>query len=109
MIKRRYGLGAEFFRLANVVARKASVSSLVQPILDELVRETGETAPFATYQPAQRGVAYVAKSDSPHSLRFRIDLFQPVSPEWAPPASPSWLSCPRKSRPPPSHSRGPRQ
>jgi len=81
-VKRRYGIGAEFFRLANVVARKASTASLVQPILDELARETGETALFAAYQPAQHGVAYVAKSDSPHSLRFRIDLFQPVSPEW---------------------------
>jgi DNA-binding IclR family transcriptional regulator len=81
-VKRRYGIGAEFFRLANVVARKTSMASLVQPLLDDLAHKTGETALFAAYLPAQHSVAYVAKADSPHSLRFRIDLFQSVPPEW---------------------------
>ena len=48
-IKRRYAIGSEFFRLANLIAHKTSYASLVQPILDELARETGETALFAAY------------------------------------------------------------
>ena len=82
MVKRRYGVGSEFVRLANLVAHKTSFATLVQPLLDELARETGETALFAAYLSTQHSVAYAAKSDSPHSLRFRIDLFQQVSSEW---------------------------
>ncbi len=81
-VKRRYAIGSEFFRLANLVAHKASYASLLQPLLDELARETGETALLATHLPAQHCVAYAAKSDSPDSLRFRIDLFQQTPLEW---------------------------
>ena len=63
-VKRRYVIGSELFRLANLVAHKTSYASLVQPLLDELARETGETALFAAYLPAQHCVAYAAKSDS---------------------------------------------
>lgn len=81
-VKRRYRVGAEFFRVASLVTRRTSLASLVQPLLDTLARTTGETALFATYQPAQHTVTYAAKSDSAQSLRFRIDLYQPVSSEW---------------------------
>ena len=81
-IKRRYAVGAEFFRLANLVTHKTSLATRVQPLLDELTRETGETALFGAYLAAQQAVAYAAKSDSPQSLRYRIDLFQQASLEW---------------------------
>jgi IclR family acetate operon transcriptional repressor len=81
-VKRRYAAGAELLRLANLVAHRASPATLVQPLLDELTRATGETALFAAYLPARHSVAYVAKSDSPHSLRFRIDLYEQAPPEW---------------------------
>ncbi len=81
-VKRRYTVGTEFFRLANLVTHKTSFASLVQPLLDELAQETGETAIFSAYLAAQRGMTYAAKSDSPHSLRFRINLFQQTPLEW---------------------------
>ncbi len=81
-VKRRYAVGSEFSRLANLIAHKTSFASLVQPLLDELAQETGETALFTTYLAGQLGTAYAAKSDSPHSLRFRIDLFQRAPIEW---------------------------
>ena len=81
-IKRRYAVGAEFFRLANLVTHKTSLATRVQPLLDELTRETGETALFGAYLAAQQAVAYAAKSDSPQSLRYRIDLFEQASLEW---------------------------
>jgi DNA-binding IclR family transcriptional regulator len=81
-VKRRYGVGAEFLRLAGVVAHRASPAALVQPLLDELAGTTAETALFAAYLPARHSVAYAAKSDSLHSLRFRIDLFEQAPPEW---------------------------
>ena len=105
-IKRRYAIGSEFFRLANLIAHKTSYASLVQPILDELARETGETALFAAYLPAQHCVAYAAKSDSPNSLRFRIDLFQKLPLEWGSTGLAVSPSCPRRSRLRPSRARG---
>ena len=97
-IKRRYAIGSEFFRLANLIAHKTSYASLVQPILDELARETGETAMFASYVPARHCISYAAKSDSPNSLRFRIELFQetPARMGLDRPRGAS-RSCPRRS------------
>ena len=74
--QRRYAIGPEFFRLANLVTHKTSLASRLQPVLDELTKETGETAIFAAYLPAELKATYVAMSNSPNSLRFRIDLFQ---------------------------------
>jgi DNA-binding IclR family transcriptional regulator len=80
--RRRYAIGLEFFRLANLVVQKASYATLVQPILDQLAAETGETVIYSTYLAAQRAMMYAAKSDSPSSLRFRITLFQQMPLEW---------------------------
>lgn len=74
MARRRYRVGPEFSRLASLIAAKTSFCCRAQPILDELTGETGETTLFASYLPAQRAMTFVAKSDSPQSLRFRIDL-----------------------------------
>lgn len=80
--RRRYAVGLEFFRLANLVLQKTSFATLVQPILDQLTAETGETVIYSTYLAAQRAMMYTAKSDSPNSLRFRITLFQQMPLEW---------------------------
>jgi DNA-binding IclR family transcriptional regulator len=80
--RRRYAIGSELSRLANLVSAKISFSSLVQPLLDELTRETGETALFATYLPAQHAMTYTAKSDSPQPLRYRINLHEHLPLEW---------------------------
>jgi DNA-binding IclR family transcriptional regulator len=79
---RRYAVGAEFFRIANLVTHKTSFGSQVQPLLDELTQETGETALFGSYLAAQHAMTYAAKSDSPHSLRFRVELFRQAGLEW---------------------------
>lgn len=80
--RRRYAIGLEFFRLANLVSQKTSFATLIQPVLDQLSAETGETVIYSTYLAAQRAMMYAAKSDSPNSLRFRITLFQQMPLEW---------------------------
>jgi len=80
--RRRYAIGSELSRLANLVSAKTSFSSLVQPLLDELTKETGETTLFATYLPAQRAITFTAKSDSPQPLRYRINLHEHLPLEW---------------------------
>jgi DNA-binding IclR family transcriptional regulator len=80
--RRRYSTGLEFLRLANLVVQKRPYSDLVQPSLDRIAAQTGETAIYAIYSPALNTAIYAAKSDSPNSLRFRITLFQQVPVEW---------------------------
>ena len=81
-VQRRYKVGPEFFRLASLVTQKTSLASRLQPVLDELTRQTGETAIFAPFLPAELKTTYAAKSNSPNSLRFRITLFQKMPLEW---------------------------
>ena len=80
--RRRYGIGMEFFRLANLVSQRTSYASMVQPALDRIKNETGESTIFSVYVPAKHAAMYSAKSDSPNSLRFRIVLSQDVPIEW---------------------------
>lgn len=80
--RRRYLLGLEFFRLAALVAHKTTMASIVQPGLDQLAAESGETAIFAAYLPAERVMTYAAKSDSRHVLRFRVHLNIHMPLEW---------------------------
>jgi DNA-binding IclR family transcriptional regulator len=80
--RRRYVIGVEFLRLANLVTQRSSYAAAIQPVLDRITGETGETAMYAEYLPSKHAVMYSAKSDSPHSLRFRISLFQETPVEW---------------------------
>ena len=80
--QRRYRLGLKFLRVANLVTQNASFAKLCQPALERLTAETGETALFCEYQPDRHMAAYAAISDSTHSLRYRITLFEPVPVEW---------------------------
>lgn len=80
--RRRYTIGMEFVRIANLVSQRTSYAAAIQPVLERITKETGETTMYAEYIPSKRMVMYAAKSDSPQSLRFRIDLFQEVPVEW---------------------------
>lgn len=80
--RRRYTIGMEFLRLANLVAQRTSYGAAVQPALDRIAKETGETTMYAEYLPTKRAVMYSAKADSVQSLRFRITLFQETPVEW---------------------------
>lgn len=80
--RRRYVIGMEFARLANLVSQRSLYSAAVQPVLDAITKATQESTMYAEYLPSKRAAMYVAKSDSPHSLRFRIDLFQEAPVEW---------------------------
>lgn len=85
--QRRYRPGLQFLRVAHLVTQNTSFALLCQPALDRLTAETGETALYCEYlpdhHPASHMAAYAAKSDSPHSLRYRITLFKPAPVECA--------------------------
>ena len=76
--ERRYRLGLQFLRVANLVTQNTSFARLCEPALERITAETGETAVFCEYLPDRHMAAYAAKCDSPHTLRYRIALFEPL-------------------------------
>lgn len=80
--QRRYRLGLQFLRVANLVTQNTSFAALCQPALERLTAKTGETSMYCEYlpdhHPDRHMAAYAAKCDSPHSLRYRIALFEPA-------------------------------
>jgi DNA-binding IclR family transcriptional regulator len=76
--QRRYRLGLRFLRVANLVTQNTSFANLCQPALDRIAARTGETALYCEYLSDRHMAAYAAKSDSTHSLRYRITLFEPA-------------------------------
>ena len=81
-MQRRYSAGSEFFRIASLLAQKSSVARAVQPLLDELTAKTGESSILSLYLPGQHRMTFAAKCDSPHPLRYRIELFEQKPLEW---------------------------
>jgi DNA-binding IclR family transcriptional regulator len=80
--QRRYTLGLQFLRVASLVTQNTSLARLCQPALERITAETGETALYCEYLPDRHMAAYAAKSDSTHSLRYRITLFEPAPVEY---------------------------
>ena len=76
--QRRYRLGLQFLRVANLVTQNTSFAGLCQPTLERITAETGETALYCEYLADNHMAAYAAKADSTHSLRYRITLFDPA-------------------------------
>jgi IclR family acetate operon transcriptional repressor len=67
--QRRYRLGLQFLRVANLVTQNTSFARLCQPTLERITARTGETALYCEYLADHHMAAYAAKSDSTHSLR----------------------------------------
>ena len=95
--QRRYRLGLQFLRVANLVTQNTSFARLCQPTLERITAETGETALYCEYLADHHMAAYAAKSDSPHSLRYRITLFDPAPVECGASGSPYCRSFHRPS------------
>jgi DNA-binding IclR family transcriptional regulator len=76
--QRRYRLGLKFLRVANLVTQSTSFARLCEPSLERITAETGETALYCEYLADHHMAAYAAKSDSTHSLRYRVTLFDPA-------------------------------
>lgn len=76
--ERRYRLGLQFLRVASLVTQSTSFAKFCQPALERITARTGETALYCEYLSDRHMAAYAAKSDSTHSLRYRITLFEPA-------------------------------
>jgi DNA-binding IclR family transcriptional regulator len=66
----RYALGSEVARLYGIYAASFSLDSVVLPVLQELVRQTGESAAYHVRQGSARLCLY--RVDSPHPIRDHV-------------------------------------
>ena len=66
----RYALGSEVARLYGIYAASFSLESVVLPVLQELVRQTGESAAYHVRQGNARLCLY--RVDSPHPIRDHV-------------------------------------
>lgn len=65
----RYGLGADFLRLAWKTATRDSLARLAHPVLRRLRDETGETANLGIYDSGRRAMLLVSSVESQHAVR----------------------------------------
>lgn len=67
---RRYSLGLSVLYLAGRVGRRLRLEQVVQAQIDELAQASGETVHLGVLDPTDWQVMYVAKADSPRSVRL---------------------------------------
>jgi DNA-binding IclR family transcriptional regulator len=70
----RYQLGPAVLRLAEVYQRTVQPEDLIRPVLEELARETGESASFNVREENVQVCLY--RVDSQHALRHHIRVGQ---------------------------------
>jgi DNA-binding IclR family transcriptional regulator len=66
--ERRYSLGGRIWELAQAVPRVEDLRALMKPLMDEVVRRTGETVQLATLDGIS--AVYLALSESPHPVKL---------------------------------------
>lgn len=66
----KYVLGPASIRLGAVIAATSSVLAAARPLLEELVRQTGETALLAMIDAAQYEAVYIDRVEGTHAVRY---------------------------------------
>lgn len=77
-----YRAGVEFFRIGSLVVASRSVRDVAHPFLERVGEATGEVCLLMRYMPAQHRVMLEDSVDSPHPLRYSIELYEPLSVLW---------------------------
>lgn len=70
----RYVLGPRLYALASKVKLQSSVERVAVPHLHHLVADTNETVLLGTYHPSVMSMMFVTAVESPHPLRYVVDL-----------------------------------
>lgn len=75
--QRGYQPGPALHHLEALMSQNHSLSARVQPVLETLVRETGETATYNVLSPDRRSVKAVAKVYGSAALQYELPLGEP--------------------------------
>ena len=79
---RKYGTGAEFYRIAAQLLTSNSLMDVIRRELVKLTEITGETILVGMYQASSRSMSFEMRSEGVHALQYRINMHQPLSLVW---------------------------
>jgi DNA-binding IclR family transcriptional regulator len=77
--KGAYRPGPKAHALGSVVLRRSFVADKIEPVMDEIARETNETAVFAVANPEFPGLLVVSERETPHPIRLQSYLGKCIS------------------------------
>lgn len=77
-----YRVGPELYRIAARTVATVGLADVVQPILQQLADDFGETVLLGRYSPAPPSLAFIARADGSHLLQYRIEMHRPGSVVW---------------------------
>ncbi|WP_413318059.1 IclR family transcriptional regulator [Agrococcus sp. 1P02AA] len=77
-----YRVGPELYRIAARTVATVGLADVVQPILQELADDFGETVLLGRYSPGAPSLAFIGRADGNHLLQYRIELHRPGSVVW---------------------------
>lgn len=80
--KRRYCVGAEFFRISSLVETRYGLITVAKPLVAETASESKETCLLAIVNSSRNRMVLAHKVDAEDPLRFRFDLLINISPIW---------------------------
>jgi DNA-binding IclR family transcriptional regulator len=69
-----YRLSLEVFRLALSLTARLPLARIALPVMQDLVAECNETALLGLFDPARLQMSFIAQVESPHPLRYSIEL-----------------------------------
>lgn len=75
----RYRLGSGLYRMAQIIVKGHPLNTLVEPMLQELARHSGEAAIFGLLLANQRKMIFSSAVDSSDQLRYKITLNTPIT------------------------------
>jgi len=77
-----YRAGTELLRVAVEIAGRADIRAIALPVMREVVTACGEACVLIRYLPETREVMTIATVNSPHPLRYAIEMFRPRTALW---------------------------
>lgn len=80
--RRRYRIGAEFFRLGAQVNLRFDIRHLAVPFLRKVVERCNETCILTVYDENLRKLFLMEKVDSTHALRYQLPMHTPITLMW---------------------------
>lgn len=79
---RQYTIGAQFYRVAALVANAVSPSEIAMPFISAVANTFDETVLFGIYLQSELALSFAARADGEQKLRYQIAMHKPLSLVW---------------------------
>ena len=77
-----YKAGVEFYRIGALVVGQNSLRDMALPFMERVVAGCGEVCLLMRYMKAMRRIMPEQAVETPHPLRYQVDMYEPLSILW---------------------------